>query len=210
MLRAALALAAAFAALAVLNALGVFDPVDAFAVAHLMPGLDPVHCNGKPSLLDALRPFGCGTSGPADVATDLWLYPASAPVSAAAVCACAFALRRRGRRRAALLWPAALAAGVAVEVLVKEVVRRPALVASGRHVVAFDGSLPSGHALRSLLLAATIACLWRRAGIVAALWAASVLPILVLAGWHTPSDVVAGAVLGATAAAAVLARLHAR
>src|SRR3954453_19379185 len=49
--------AACFGGLTVVVATGVLDGVDRFAVAHLMPGLDPRH-RGEPSLLRALSPVG--------------------------------------------------------------------------------------------------------------------------------------------------------
>src|SRR4051794_20129524 len=163
--RASIVLAAAsFGALTVLVATGVFDGVDRFAVDHLMPGLDPRH-SGKPSLLRALSPVG-RQHGPFDLAADAWLYPASVPVSALVVAFAAATLWRRGRRVEPALWVAALVVATAIEVLVKGTVKRPALFApadDGRiHVIAFDDSLPSGHALRSAILTAAVVLTWRR------------------------------------------------
>lgn len=204
----ALAFAFLFAAVAASNAVGAFHGIDERAVRHLMPGLDPEHA-AEPSLVRSLMPFG-GRGGHAQHAADIWLYPASVPVSVLLVGICGLVLLRRRRVEAAVLWPAALVAAVAVEVLVKDVVRRPALVAAGHHIVPFDSSLPSGHALRASIVAAALTYVWRRAGAAATAWALSVFPLLVVAGWHTPSDVLAGVLLALTAVCAVVARLGPR
>ena len=131
-----------------------------------------------------------------DVAADLWLYPASAPVSGILVAACALVLRRRGRAREGTLWLAAWFAGTLIEIVTKHALERPALFSHGRHVLGFDDSLPSGHAMRSFLLAAVVASLWAR-GRLAWLWAVVVWILLIVEGWHTPTDVLAGLLLGA-------------
>ncbi len=191
---------AAFAVLAALVAAGAFMWIDQYAVTHLMPGVEPGDAG---SLLDALLPVG-RRRGFWDLAADLWLYPASAPLSAAIVVLACLTLRRRGRRRAALLWGLAFVAGTAIEILVKELLERPELyvVVDGRreHVAGFDHALPSGHTIRSFLVAAVLLAVWPRLGRVAAAWAATVAPILVFAGWHTPTDVAAGLLLAAALA----------
>ena len=67
-------------------------------------------------------------------------------------------------------------------------------------MIGFDHSLPSGHTIRSFLIAAVVLVLSARLGRAAAVWAASVVPILVVAGWHTPTDVAAGLLLAAALA----------
>lgn len=172
-----------------LVALGVFTRLDQFACDHLMPGLAPMSISG-PTLLDVLLPLGDDRS-PAALASDLWLYPASAPLSWLLVCVCALVLWRRDQRRAAVLWPSVWIFGVGVEVLTKHVLARPELVSEGYRIGAFDHALPSGHALRAVLVAAAIAWVWPRYGRPAFAWAATVPPLLVASGWHTPTDVVA-------------------
>lgn len=194
MRRAALLLAAAFAALSAVVALGALNGVDRYAVRHLMPGLDPRH-SSVPTLGEVLVPIS-GSHSASSIAADLWLYPASVPFSALVVGGCGVALLRRGLRRAAVVWVAAWVVANAVEVLVKDAVRKPALSAQGYHLVAFDSSFPSGHTLRSLLVVAVLAVVAVRAGRWAAVWAATVPPLLVVAGWHTPSDVAGGLLLG--------------
>jgi membrane-associated phospholipid phosphatase len=160
-----------------------------------MPGLDARHIEHA-GLVDALVPTGSHASA-IELIADLWLYAASAPLSALIVGGAAFVLRRRRAHRAAVLWSTAWLAGLGVEVLTKELLVRPALLADGIHVVAFDQSLPSGHALRSVLVAASVGYTWPRLRYPVAAWAASVAPLLVVVGAHTPTDVVAGLLLAA-------------
>jgi membrane-associated phospholipid phosphatase len=106
-------------------------------------------------------------------------------------------LWRRGRRRAALVWAAAWVAGTATEVLVKGTLTRPPLHAHGLHLVGFDASYPSGHTIRIVLVAATIAVAWPAARLWVAVWAVCAVVLTELAGFHTPSDVAGGLVLAA-------------
>ena len=88
-------------------------------------------------------------------------------------------------------WCAAWVVGNAFELAGKLAVDRPALHRGGVHVSAFDGSLPSGHTIRSVVVAGALAAAWRR-GRVAYLWAGAVAILLVPLGAHVPTDVVAG------------------
>jgi membrane-associated phospholipid phosphatase len=183
----------------VLVALGAFTRLDQFAVDRLMPELS---ADDTPStLLQALLPI-VGSDTLWNVAVDLWLYPASFPVSGLILIGCAWTLRRRGRAREGVLWVAAWLGGTAIEVLTKHALARPALFSRGAHVVDFDHALPSGHTLRSFLVAAALASTWRR-GRWAFAWAASVWVLLVVQGWHTPTDVVGGLLLAGALALAV-------
>jgi membrane-associated phospholipid phosphatase len=166
-----------------------------------MPGLE--HPAETSSLWEALLPVSANDDA-GDVPVDLWLYPASFPVSGLILLGCALAWRRRGEPRAGALWLAAWFFGTLVEAVVKHLLERPHLFAAGLHVRGFDHSLPSGHALRSLLVAAALSSLVRR-GRWAWAWAATVWVLLVVEGWHTPTDVVAGLVLGGVFALAVRA-----
>jgi membrane-associated phospholipid phosphatase len=153
------------------------------------------------SLLEALLPI-VGSHGLWDVVVDLWLYPASFPLSGLILIGCARELRRRGRAREGVLWVAAWLVGTLIEALTKHELARPALYSDGSHVVPFDHALPSGHALRSFLVAAALAALWRR-GRWAWAWAGSVWVLLVVHGWHTPTDVAAGLLLAGALALTV-------
>jgi membrane-associated phospholipid phosphatase len=198
--RASLLLAAAFAGVAVAVALGGFDGTDQWAVDHVMAWLSTE--THEVTFASALRPVQPWTPA-AEIPVDAWLYLASVPVSALVLAAACATLRRRGLRVAAAAWAVAWVAGNAVEVVGKTVVVRPPLHALGRHLVGFDDSFPSGHTLRGVLLAALVGLVWPRLRVVAAGWLAAALVLLVVASWHTPSDVLGGALLaGALAAAA--------
>lgn len=170
-----------FVALAALVAAGAFHGVDQYAVRHWMPWLQ-----GKSHPLVQLStlvvPETRWTLGGTLVA--LWTYPASLLPSALVA---GYAAWRLYDARPAVLW---VAANV-VELAGKLLVERPALYAHGRHVTGFDHSLPSGHTLRSLVVAYSLAALWRR-GRFAYVWALSVPFALVALGDHVPTDVVAG------------------
>ena len=183
---ALLAAAALYALLAVLVAAGVFDRFDQWAVDTVMPGAD-FH-NEETSLTADLVPLlDVNWSNGWHVAVNIVTLPASFLVSLALV----------GWRSRPLA--AALAACVAVEILCKELLVRPALHDGFMHIEGFDGSFPSGHSLRIVLLAIAFWPLLR--GWVAA-WALASLALLLLAGWHTPTDVAGGVLLGALGAGA--------
>jgi membrane-associated phospholipid phosphatase len=107
---------------------------------------------------------------------------------------------------------AALLAAVAVEVVCKELLVRPRLHQGSFHIVAFNSSFPSGHTLRTVIVAAAVAWAWPRLRAAAVVWAVAGIVLLELAGWHTPTDVLGGlllgllALLGARAAGALRAR----
>jgi membrane-associated phospholipid phosphatase len=201
--------AAAYAALALLVAVGAFTWLDQWAVDQLMPGLEASK-SSQPSLGRILTPFG-QTREPLDLAADVWLYPASAPVSTLLVALCAAVLWRRGRRGAAVVWASAFVAANLAEVVTKGLLVRPRLTASDGgervHVAGFDQALPSGHTLRAVLLAAALAFVWRRTGPAAVAWLATVPFVLVAAGWHVPTDVAAGLLLAAVTLALVSLRV---
>lgn len=195
------ALAAGFAALALAVAYsGSVHRADEWAVRHAMPGLSP---RGRaPSAIASAVPFRhVSLHGRALIrtATDLWTLPASPLVSAVLFGGGCLLLLRRGARGAAVVWAVVWLVGNAIEALTKHALERPALYAVDRgtriHVLGFDHSYPSGHALRAVLLAGLVAVLWRRLGVAAAVWAAAALPLLLVAGFHTPSDLVGGALL---------------
>jgi membrane-associated phospholipid phosphatase len=65
----------------------------------------------------------------------------------------------------------------------------------GIHVRGFDQSYPSGHTLRTALVAATAWRLRPRLAPLLALWLAAAAALLVAGGWHVPSDVAGGLLL---------------
>ena len=182
--RNALFALALFAALAGLVAAGTVSPLDQWAVNHAMPG---GHTGGRPTLLGELVPLVRERFRSAlDVATNVVAAPASLLVSFAIL----VALRRRA-------WVGAWVAGNLVEELCKLTLARPHLYRHGVHLVAFDSSYPSGHTIRAIVVAAAVASTWPAARRYAAAWAVAVLVLLELDGWHTPSDIVGGALLAA-------------
>jgi membrane-associated phospholipid phosphatase len=118
-------------------------------------------------------------------------------------------LRSRSKGRLAVGLGLAFVAANLVEVVGKTVINRPALFASAGggliHVVPFDTSFPSGHEIRSMLLVACLAACCPRLRWVGLAWLVAVSVMLVVGGWHTPTDV-AGGLLIATAAVLAAAR----
>ena len=215
---AAASLAALFALLAGLVATGARTGLDQFAVDRLMPGLGhgPVSQEGgrlagrgfAEVLVPRFRePIDGGVA--ASLSTYIVVLIGAVLPSALIVGGALLVLARRGRRALTGTLAAAFVAAVAVEVLAKSLLVRPELHLTGRggslvHVIPFDASFPSGHALRATLIAICVAVVWPRLRLVLGAWALAVPVLLVAGGWHTPTDVVAGTVLaGAFAAAAV-------
>jgi membrane-associated phospholipid phosphatase len=170
-------LSALFAALAVLVAAGAFTGIDQWAVDHLMPGATfSTEDNG---ILGSIVPlYGAHWDNPWSAAADIVTLPAAFVISLVLVA---------WRSRAAALL---LVAATAVETLCKHVLDRPALYDGAHHVTAFDSSFPSGHTLRTVILAGVFL------SPLAAAWAVASIVLLQLAGWHTPSDIAGGIVLG--------------
>jgi undecaprenyl-diphosphatase len=184
-----LALAALFAALAALVAVGAFTSIDQWAIDHAMPG--GRFRNVQTNLLEDVVPlYHVRWSSAWSVAVNVVTLPASLILS--------FGLAWLASRALAI----ALVAAVAVEVLSKETLDRPALHKGAMHIAPFDSSFPSGHALRAVLVAVAVAAFAPRLRAAAAAWLVASLALLLLAGWHTPSDLLGGAVLGALGAGA--------
>jgi membrane-associated phospholipid phosphatase len=200
---AAVLLAGAYAALAALFAAGALRRLDQRAVDHWMPGI--AHRPGEPGVIDSIVPLvhSRWDNGYA-MAANLLTLPASLLIS--------IVLATLLSRRLAV----ALVAAVAVEVLCKTVIAGPDLFHGSSHIVAFDSSFPSGHTLRTVILAGAVALGRPRLRLVAAAWAVAAIVLLELAGWHTPTDIAGGvllgllALLGARAAGALGVRRLAR
>jgi membrane-associated phospholipid phosphatase len=197
----AAAAAVAFAVLAVLVSTGGLTSVDQYAVNHLMPGLAPGET--ETPLLFSVLPIAdlSGETG-IQVALNLFTLPASVAVSGLVVGAAAWTLRRRGRKVEALAWVTAWLAVNAAEVLTKSALARPHLGVRHRFFT-FAHAFPSGHMARGLLVAAVCASVWPATRRYAVVWAALVPVALVAAGFHTPSDVLGGALLALIAIGAV-------
>ena len=219
--------AALFTLLAVLVAAGAFTWLDQWAVDHLMPGLDRGAGSrgggviGTIGISEALLPdFKAPRHGDEAVAalTYAVVVLASALPSVLIAGGSLAMLARRGQRAlAATLGIAFVAANLA------EAVSKLSLVRPGLHTVGpagalprilpFDQSYPSGHALRAALIAACVCAVWRRARGPLVAWALAVPAMLVVGGWHTPTDVVGGTLLAVAftaAAAAIAPRVAAR
>ena len=170
-------LLSAYVALAILVAAGACTGLDQWSVDHLMPGA--TFTNEESSLADALIPlWGTHWGNGWSVAANVGTLPASFLV------ALGLALWRSRALAAAVV------AGTAVEALFKAALARPALYDGAHHIAGFDTSFPSGHTLRTVLVAALVA---RPLG---AAWAVASIVLLQLAGWHTPTDIAGGFLLG--------------
>ncbi len=192
----ALGLAGAFAALGVLVAAGALTALDQWAVDHAMKDISPDSTG--PTLMEAIVPLRhAHWHAAVDVAANIVTLPAQALVSSLLVGLCCVVLERRGRRREALIWAGAWIVGNLVEVLCKSTLSRPLLHTHGGPILGFQSSWPSGHTLRAVLLAATVAVVWppMRRWVVA--WAVATLVLLEVAGFHVPSDIVGGVLLAA-------------
>jgi membrane-associated phospholipid phosphatase len=197
--RLSAALAAAYAALAVLVATGAVNGLDRWSVDHLMPGLGDATV--APSKTEAVVPLlHAGWDTPLAVLGNVVTLPAQAVIGSVLAAVCWFVLARRGRTRAALAWLGAWIAANGIEVLCKSVLSRPLLDHDGAPLWGFQSSWPSGHTLRSVLLAATVAAAWPRASRWVAAWAAASLVLLELDGFHVPTDIAGGLLLALLAA----------
>jgi len=184
--RSAAPLACAFAALAVLVAVGAFTRVDQWSIDHVMPGASFHHAQG--GLLDGLVPLlHSRWSSPFAVTVNIVTLPASFLIALAIAFACSRA------------FGIVLTAAVAVEVLCKELLVRPALHHGSFHIATFDSSFPSGHALRTVIVAGAIASTRPRTRSFVGAWAIGSIALLLLAGWHTPTDLAGGVLLGGLA-----------
>ena len=180
---AVLLLAGAYAALAALFAVGAFRRFDQWAVDELMPGSEFRHVeSGLAESIVPLRHLRWDNGWA--IAVNLVTLPAALVVSVV--------LAALLSRRLAVV----LLAAVAVEVICKTVIDGPALFHDGSHIAAFDSSFPSGHALRTVILAGAVAVAVPRLRALAIAWAVASIVLLELAGWHTPTDLAGGVVLG--------------
>jgi len=158
--------------------------------------------SAPPTLLESVVPLLHARFHPlAAAVAQVVTLPGQAVVSFLLVAGAAWKLRNA-------TWLAVWVAAVAVELVFRHALARPALYRNGVHLVAFDTSWPSGHALRCAIVAAALAAAWPRGRIALVLWIAAVAALLELAGFHTPSDVGGGLLLAtfAVAGAAVLER----
>lgn len=155
-----------------------------------------------PSALESLVPLLHAAFHPVGVAVaQIVTLPGQVLVSLLLVLGAAWRLWTRGRAEAAVAWAVAWLLAVTVEVVLRHTLTRPALYRDGVHLVAFDASWPSGHALRCALVAAAVAAAWPRLRVPLGIWLVAAVVLLELAGFHTPTDVVGGLLLATVAAA---------
>ena len=191
-------------ALAILVAIASLSGLDQWSVDHLMPGLTPG--SGNQSLLGSLFPiFHPGKEhGHVAIAAVTYgvVWIASVVPSVVLVAAALVRLRSRGRERLALRLGIVFIVVNVIELAGKALITRPALYAHqgglAIHVSPFDSSFPSGHMARAVLLAACLAICLPRAWALAVTWVIAVAVLLVVGGWHTPSDVAGGFLLAAS------------
>ena len=183
---------------------GAATGLDRWAAEHAMPlaagpSLAPTTLESIVPLLDArFHPLGVGV-------VQVVTLPGQVAVSLVLVAAAARRLWTRGRVEAAVCWTAAWAVAVAVEVVFRHTLTRQPLYRHGVHLVGFDASWPSGHALRCALVAAALAAAWPFLRIPLGFWLAAAVVLLEVAGFHTPTDLVGGLLLATAAAAGALA-----
>ena len=207
-MRLALVLLAAFLVLTGLVAAHGLRPVDRYAIDHLMPyASDSVARTIAPSEPEnAVRPIVHGHRSLAQSIAALAFAPADS-ISALLLAAAATVVirRRRGPWRAGLVWIAALLAGLAVEGLGKMLIPQIKFTYSSVVLgVKIEGTYPSGHTMRSVIVATMIVSLWPRVRPFAIAWVLYVTAVLELGGLHVPSDIAGGYLIGGSLAAAAL------
>jgi membrane-associated phospholipid phosphatase len=149
-----------------------------------------------PTLLESLVPLLHAGWHPAGVAVaQAATLPGQVVVSFLLVLAASWKLRTPD-------WIGVWLVAVVVELVFRHTLMRPPLYRHEVHLVAFDNSWPSGHALRCAIVAAALTAAWPRLRIMLGVWLAAAVVLLELAGFHTPSDL-AGGLLLATVAVAV-------
>jgi membrane-associated phospholipid phosphatase len=193
----------AFAALAGLVASGAATGLDQWAANHAMPLAGGP--GEPPGSLEAVVPLLHAPFHPVGVAVaEIVPLPGQVVLSFLLVLVAAWRLWSRGRVEAAVCWTAAWVLAVAVEVAFRHTLTRPRLYEHGVHLVGFDMSWPSGHALRASLVVAALAAAWPRLRVPLAIWLVAVVVLLELAGFHTPTDLVGGLLLATIAVAAAV------
>jgi membrane-associated phospholipid phosphatase len=205
------ALAVVFVVLAMLVAAGHLHWLDRYAVEHWMPGLEPGDADETvPPFTGIFMPFGLDSEWWQKV-LDVVMYPASALVSFTVFAVGSLVLWRRGAKVAAVAWGATWFVANAIEVAVKVGIEKPGLYLTEggvRHQLdAFDHAFPSGHAMRSVMVAAIVVYVWSRLGWIAGVWVAVSAVCLVVSSWHVPSDVVGGLVFGGLVVLVTLATI---
>jgi len=161
--------------------------------------------SAPPTLLESVVPLLHARFHPVVAGvTQIVALPGQVVFSLVLVLAAAGRLWTRGRVEAAVCWTAAWLVAVAVEVVCRHTLTRAPLYRHGVHLVGFDASWPSGHALRCALVAGALAAAWPPLRPALGIWLVVAVVLLELAGFHTPTDLAGGLLLAATAAASVV------
>lgn len=162
--------------------------------------------SGPPTTLESIVPLLDATFHPVGIGiAQIVTLPGQVVLSLLLVGAAAWRLWTRGRPEEAVCWPAAWLVAVTVELVFRHTLTRQPLNRHGVHLVGFDSSWPSGHALRCALVAGALATAWPRLRIPLVIWLAAVVVLLELAGFHTPTDLVGGLLLATAVAAGAVA-----
>ena len=162
--------------------------------------------SGPPSTLESIVPLLHAPFHPVGVGVGVIVtLPGQVLISFLLVGAAARRLWTGGQVEAAVCWTAAWLVAVAVEVAFRHTLTREPLYRHGVHLVGFDASWPSGHALRCALVAGALAAAWPRLRIPLAIWLVAVIVLLELGGFHTPTDILGGLLLATAAAASAVA-----
>ena len=172
--RLGLGLAAALVLVAIGVVLGAFTRFDQFFIDHFMPWLVPGN-TGTGGTGGFWKPFQFHTPNGQKI-LDVLTYPCSVAVSGLVVVIAAIVLWPRLGPLAALAPAGAWVVGNAIEVLLKSTLVRPPVYGWVEHVrvhvVTYDDSFASGHMLRGIIVAYTVALLWRGAWFVRRTWPA--------------------------------------
>jgi membrane-associated phospholipid phosphatase len=172
---------------------GAATGFDQWACRHAMPFAGKP--GPPPTLSESVVPLLHAGWHPVGLAVaQLVTLPGQAVISFLLVLLAAWRLRTPA-------WIVAWLAAVAVELVFRHALTRPALYRHGVHVVAFDTSWPSGHALRCAIVAAALAAAWPRLRYVLGIWLAAAVVLLELAGFHAPTDILGGLLLATVAVA---------
>jgi membrane-associated phospholipid phosphatase len=151
-----------------------------------------------PLLHAPFHPLGVGVA-------EIVMLPGQLVFSLLLVLVAARQLWTRGQIETSVCLTAAWFVAVAVEVVCRHTLTREPLHRDGVHLVGFDSSWPSGHALRCALVVAALAAAWPRLRIPLAVWLVAVVMLLELARLHTPTDVLGGLLLATAAVAGAVA-----
>jgi membrane-associated phospholipid phosphatase len=180
---------------------GALESVDQWSADHLMIWIGA----GEPSWISRNIPLfnpGYHPRHPVGaLAVNIVRLPAGVPVWVLFYLAGLVILVRRQELRVAATFASAAVLAVAVEVVGKHAVERPAPEAPAgasipRSLDALSHSFPSGHMLRATILVGLAAMIWPRLTPILVIWLTALGILLVLGGIHLPSDVIGGVAAG--------------